>query len=379
MDHRDFQHAAPAFRTFCGAGSLRSLPRELDRVGARRTVIFCGASMRRQHADALERVQDAVGSRLVAVFDGVQAQSPLPSVRTGASVVRDTRADAVIAVGGGSAVVTARACIILVAEQADIRELCTRRMPDGRLQSPRLTAPKIPSWIVPTTPTTAYAKAGAAVRDPDTHERLALFDPKARAQGVFLDPILASTAPDALVRGAALDAFAMAVEALQSNFSDPLAEALLAHSLHMLAARLPRFHSSPHDSGERLELMVAALLAGEGSDHAGGGLAQALGHATGPRSSTSNGVVEAMFLPHAMRFNARATAAGLARVRQALGETTIDDLLRAIQIPRRLRDAGVTRDVLDEVAEQAMADWALTRSPLPATLHDVRAILKQAW
>ena len=62
-----------------------------------------------------------------------------------------------------------------------MRDLCTTRGPDGRLSSPKLLAPKIPNWVVPSTPITAYAKAGTAVRDPDTDERLALFDPKTRA------------------------------------------------------------------------------------------------------------------------------------------------------------------------------------------------------
>jgi alcohol dehydrogenase class IV len=57
--------------------------------------------------------------------------------------------------------------------------------------------------VVPSSPTTAYAKAGAAVRDPETGERLALYDPKARAQGVVLDPVMALTAPARLSWSAA--------------------------------------------------------------------------------------------------------------------------------------------------------------------------------
>ena len=67
-----------------------------------------------------------------------------------------------VAVGGGSSVVTARAATILLGEGRDVRELCTRREADGRLVSPKLAAPKLPQWVVPSSPTTAYAKAGAA-------------------------------------------------------------------------------------------------------------------------------------------------------------------------------------------------------------------------
>src|SRR5207244_5441849 len=127
-------------------------------------------------------------------------------------------ADAVIAVGGGSSVVTARAATILLGEGKDARELCTRRE-NGKLVSPKLAAPKLPQWVVPSSPTTAYAKAGAAVRDPETGERLALYDPKARAQGVVLDPLMALIAPPRLSWSAALTIFSMAVEGQRSRAS----------------------------------------------------------------------------------------------------------------------------------------------------------------
>ena len=57
-----------------------------------------------------------------------------------------------------------------------------------KLHSPKLLAPKLPQFIVPTTPTTAMVKAGSAVFDPATGERLALFDPKTRAHAIFIDP-----------------------------------------------------------------------------------------------------------------------------------------------------------------------------------------------
>lgn len=392
MSQPRLQHATPAFRTFCGDDALAALPRELARVGATRAVIFCGGSLVRRHPQALERVEAAIGDRLAGRFDGVREHSPLPSVEAGWNVLRDAGADAVIAVGGGSAIVTARAATILLAEAAEVRELCTRREADGRLTSPRLQAPKLPQWVVPTTPTTAYAKAGSAVRDSESGERLALFDPKTRAQGVFLDPQLALTAPELLAQGAGLNALAMAVEGLQSNFDDPLAEALLTQSLRMLARWLARLRQSPEDPEPRLRLMLAALLCGQGSDYAGGGLAQALSHAAGPRSDASNGVVETMLLPHAMRFNAPVTATGLGRIVEALHgptppeEPTLDravasvvKVLAELELPVRLRDVGVPHEALAAIAEHALDDWWLARAPRPANAEDVDAILRAAW
>ena len=387
-----FQHATPALRTFCGPDALAALPAQLDRLGLARVVILCDPSIPRSHGEELKRVESALGERLAARFADVEPHSPLPVVEAAGRLLAEARADAVVAVGGGSSVVTARAASILVAEKRDVRDLCTRREADGRLSSPRLSAPKLPQWIVPTTPTTAYARAGSAVRDPVTGDRLALFDPQTRAQGIFFDPALALTAPASLARSAALNAFAMAVEGLQAKTDDPLAEALLTHALSMLVESLPRLKSAPDDPDVRLRLMLAALLSGQGSEFTSGGLAQALSHAAGPRSTTSNGVVEALLLPHTMRYNAPVTGERLERIGKIVGGQSegstsspegavnaVELLLRSVGVPLRLREAGVAQDSLPEVIAHALEDWFITRVPRTVDRHDLEGLLNAAW
>lgn len=386
----EFQHATPAYRTFCGERALSSLPKELDRLNAARAVLFFGSSMR-AHPDALSRVEDALGARVVGHFDGVKEHSPVPSVQTAVQVLKDLEADAVIAVGGGSAVVTARAATILLAEGSQVRDLCTQRQPDGKMFSPKLSAPKIPQWVVATTPTTAYAKAGSAVRDPESGERLALFDPKTRAQGVFFDPVLALTAPVDLVIGAGLNAFSMSIEGLQTSVGDPLAVALLSQALRMLTMSLDQTRDRPDDPEPRLQSMAAALLAGQGSDFAGGGLAQVLSHAAGPRSSVSNGVIEAMLLTSVMRYNASVTSDGLSLVARAISPNFsrgadleqcnegVDTLLKRLNVPARLRDVGVARDSIPSIVGHARSDWALGRVPRAPEAEELTSLLEEAW
>jgi alcohol dehydrogenase class IV len=383
----NLRHVAPAFRTFCGDQALEALPRELKRVGSRRAVVISVAPLL-DHSEAMGRLHAALGERLIGQFDEVVEHSPLPTVEKARQFLAERKADAVIAVGGGSSVVTARAATILHAEQRDIRELCTQRSADGKLVSPRLDAPKLPVWVVPTTPTTAYAKAGAAVRNPATGERLALYDPKVRAQGVMLDPVMALTAPAQLAWSASLNVFAMAVEGLQSRQIDPLADALLCQALRMVVEWLPRLQEYPDDAQPRLNLMLAALMSGQGSDHTGGGLAQALSHAIGPRSSAPNGVVETLLLPYAMRFNAgvidhrAATLATILRPAKAGGPAVIEEIERLsadFGVPTRLRDIGVTEGGLVEATDHAMDDWAITASPRVPDRDDVLELLTSAW
>ena len=387
-----FQHTTPGFRTFYGTDCLGALAGELDRMGVSRAVIFCGASIAR-NGKALARVHAALAERCVGRFDGVREHSPVPTVEDGARALDRTQADAVVAVGGGSAVVTARASSILLAEGQDVRALCTRRTPEGRLTSPKLRAPKLPQWVIATTPTTAYAKAGSAVLDPGSGDRLALFDPKTRAQALFIDPELALTSPVHLAESASLNALSMAVEGLESDTDDPLAEALLRHALTLLAEWLPRLRAQPGNAEVRARLMLAALLCGQGTDYMGGGVTSVLGHSVGPRFRVANGLVNAIVLPHSIRFNAPATGERPAKVAHALGwtfadetrsgadraVTAVDGLLDQLQIARRLRDVGVPRGALSEVASHAMNDWFLARNPRRVDRSDVIELLQAAW
>lgn len=385
-----FRHPTPNFRVFAGSKALAAANRELDRLAVERVVVVTDPALVRE-GRALASVEAALGDAVVARFSDVAPHSPIPSVLSLVDLMSAESIDSVVVLGGGSAVVTARAAVIIHAEQRDVRDLCTHRDDSGRLVSPRLQAPKVPTWVVPTTPTAAYAKAGAAVRDPETGERLALFDPAARAQGVFFDPLAASTAPAGLVQSSSLNAFAMAVEALQANSHDPIADALLTHTLTLVNENLPAALQDSQSQDARLRLMTAAFLAGQGTDAVGGGLAQALAHSIGPRSRAANGVVEAILLPHTIRFNDVQDPVRLRRIAASLGShdlrdhssATVADLVAArladFQLTSKLRDIVDQRSDLDEAADHAMHDWAITQVPRTVSLADVHQLLDAAW
>ncbi|SDZ70854.1 Alcohol dehydrogenase, class IV [Variovorax sp. YR266] len=384
------QHFVPALRLFDGADSLAALHGELARVGSLRAVVFCGASLVREGA-ALDTVRRAMGDRCAGVFAGVKAHSPLDDVEVAVQELKRLRADAVVAVGGGSAVVTARAASILLAEPGDARDLCTVRNGDGALFSPRLQAPKLAQLVVPTTPTTATLKAGSAVLDPVDGKRLALFDPKTRAQAVFVHPDLLKTPPGTLVISAALNTLAMALEGLMSLAGDPFSDGLLMHATRLIAQGLAGMGTSD-EAAARSDLMFASLMCGHATDYTGAGIAIPLGHAVSARFHVDNGFANAILLPHVVRFNAQAAISGLAKLAAALGRPVreadpadaviqaLDQLLEQLCAPRRLRDIGVTRASLPELAEISMDDWFVQGNPRPVRdASELLSVLTNAW
>jgi alcohol dehydrogenase class IV len=382
-----FQHHIPELRLHCGDDALAALPRELDRLGCRRAVVFCGATLG-QPGSALDRVATVLGERMAGAFRGVRGHSPVDSVELGAGCLADAKADAVVALGGGSAIVTARAASILFAEGGRVADLASRIDADGRTQSPRLARPKLPQFVLPTTPTTACVKAGSAIHG-DDGERLALFDPKTRAHAVFVDHALLAETPEPLMLAAALNALAMAVEGLESDSGDPISDAQLMHALRLLVHELHGWKDDPqhaNDAPRRARLVLAAILCGRGTDQAGGGLASVLGHAIGHRSQVPNGIVNAIVLPHTLRFNRQATRDRQWKLRASLPDPTSDTIeaLEALFIelglPRRLRDTGLRRSDFDAVVRDAEKDHFLRRNPRridgPEQLH---ALLGVAW
>lgn len=379
-----FRHIAPEFRTYAGSRALSGLGSELRRASGERVVLIGSPSVVR-YPEPLHRLREVLEDRLVGEFWSVQEHSPEPIVRSAAELLADREADTVIAVGGGSAVVTSRAAVILLAEKRPARDLATYRGADGKMVSPRLDAPKLPIWVVPTTPTTAYAKAGSAVRDPATGERLALYDPKTRARGVVFDPGFAATAPAALVQSAALNALSLAVEGLHVEGADPLADSSLAHALRLSVQGIPRISGAPDG---RVELMAAALLSGQGSDFARGGVAQALSHTLGPLSTVANGVVESMLLPATTRLDAELSGAmAYPAIASAIGSEeqpeAVAGALRAfldlVGVPRRLRDIGIERDALPSVAEHGADDWFVAGRPSPPGRGTLLDLLRRSW
>lgn len=387
---RSFQHIDPALRVFGGSDCLKFLAREIERAGCHRAVVVCGRTF--AGSRQLDLLRSALGERCVGVYGGVRVHSPIPAVFEAADELQRLNADAVVVVGGGSAIVTARAASIVLAEGRDIAVLATSVDGKGNLSSPRLGAAKIAQFVVPTTPTTAIVKVGSAVLDPETGERRALFDPKTRAQAVFVVPEFLEAVPSAAIIGASLNTLVLAIEGLSSRTGDPFSDALLMHAARMSVENLDD-PTALADAGVRCALVFAAIMCGKGTDQTGAGMALALGHAIGTHYGLDNGVANAMVLPAVMRFNGDVARAGCEKLAAALnlpvaqGDALLASLIdrfarlfERLDIPCRLRDAGVPKDALPALASSVMGDWFLRNNTRPVqAAAQVEAVLTEVW
>lgn len=301
-----------------------------------------------------------------------------------AEALQSTRADSIVAVGGGSAFVTARAASILHGEGRPLHDLATRYAQDGAATSPRLHATKAPIIAVPTTPTTATGKAGTAVTVTGAGARLTMLDPQTRARTIILDPEYLAASPPALTRQASLNSLVMAIEGLCSARSHMFSDAVLAHAVRQLARLLPRFASGMDATEHRIEAALASLLVGEGTDSTGGGLTAALSHTIGHQLGAHNGTVDAVLLPHVLEHVppplsavALVTDALTCEPHQMTGR--LRDLLTPAAAPARLRDLGLDHGAIGDLAQEATQDFAYGRGPSRPATETVVSILRAAW
>ena len=383
-----------------GDGVLSRLGEEVDRARGRRAFVVCGRTVAHD-TDLPGRVEDALGERFAGLFDGVKAGSPLPSVESGVSMAAEAGADTIIALGGGSAVVTARAIVILLAEGGRAQDHATQYPPGHPPVSPRLMKPKIPNIVVLTTPTTAATRAGTAVVDPETGHRVELFDPKTRPSALFWDTGALLTAPPSLCISAAASCLSGVLGGLQSErLPNPLVEGDLLQSLRLMRENLPLVSASPEDGQARLDLCAAAYLSNRASDSGPGGRALgvtgALAHSLDTRyPECSHGAAYSILTAPGMRINMECNLAGQSRLASLLGLANDGDddrqaAERAVEwtgqtyldlgMPTMLRQVVVPQEGIEEIARDSMTDFAITRNVRPVrSPRDLEDLLRSIW
>lgn len=358
-----------------GPGALAGLKRVLASEGCSRPLVVTSPSVR---ASPWFDPMLASLSRPAVVCD-VLPHSPLPSVLALADHMRRGDVDAIVSVGGGSTMVTARAANILAHEAAGIDEICTKIAPDGTVRSPRMKGRRLPHLIVPSTPSTAATTAGAAVAVPGRRSRVSLYDLRCKATAVIVDSRVVEGTPGEIVRSSLFNAYAMAVEGLLASRATPATHGQLRAARRLLAQAVSQ--QAPKDTHARLELIDLALVVGEATATTGLGLVAGLSHTIGHHYAVDNGLVDAVLLPRVLRRAAQTQGRRTNKPELdllAMAEEA-ESLLAAAAAPVRLRDLGIPEGDLGAIAEDCRADiasWADRRGDPSA---EALVVLSSAW
>ena len=365
-----------------GDGAIADLGTMLSEMGSERAVIVTDPFLA-EKTDLLDRVQKAMGPRCAGAFTGVVPDPTAASMDAGAEQARSLQADALVSLGGGSAIDSAKAMAVVLSEGGQILDH------EGYHA---LTRPLLPHIAIPTTAGTGSEMTMVTVvKDPARGQKTFIGSHFLHPVLAVLDPSLTVGLPARLTAATGMDAMCHAVESLFSSLRQPFSDACALQAIEMIATHLPRCIEQADDLEARGQMLIAASLAGTAFSNAMVSLNHALAHSLGARFGIHHGTANAMLLPHTMRLFAEDAAEPLSRAARAMGIDTkaeqaaeataawMEQFLVRIGLTDRLADYSVTDANLEEIADMALADGSIIYSPRPIfETQEMVALLRKA-
>jgi maleylacetate reductase len=309
------------------------------------------------------RVRSSLGSRLAAEFTGVEPHVPRETVEAARALAKQHQIEVVVAMGGGSAMGVGKGIV-----SGEGRSLIA------------IPTTYAGSEMTPVFGTTDRAERRKTVRRDDAVlPKLVIYDPE-----VTLD-----LSPE-LTASTAINALAHCVEACYARDVNPLVPPVALDGIRRIVRALPLCITNGRNLDAREDLLTGAYLAGFSIANARMALHHGLCHVLGGRTGVAHGVLNAIVLPHVMRFNADAVPDTMSAIADAMGTGArtrdfaaaprgVAALVASLPVPQRLRDAGVQESVLDSVAAEAATNSTVQANPKPVTEADLRELLRAAW
>ena len=265
--------------------------------------------------------------------------------------------DSLIALGGGSSLDCAKGINFVLTN-------------GGRMQDywgfGKATRPMLPMIAIPTTAGTgSEAQSFALITDPQTHQKMACGDKKALCRLAILDPDLTLTQPPRVAAAAGIDAIAHAVETAACNQRNDVSRNLSRQAWLLLENAYEESLRNPGNAEARSNMLLGAHLAGAAIENSMLGAAHALANPLTALAGVVHGPAVGMMLPQVIRYNSsngQRPYADLADDSEALAQR-IESMLEAGNLPRRFSDAGVSADLLPELAKMAAQQWTATFNP----------------
>jgi alcohol dehydrogenase class IV len=332
----------------------------------------------------MKQVRAALGTARVEVFDRVLPNPDIDTVTDGLRVFLDVAPDAIVALGGGSPIDTAKTVRKFALEQG--HDL------------------KCGFYVIPTTSGSgSEVTSFAVVTDPTDHAKHALSSVDMLPEVAIIDPEAVRTAPPKLTADAGMDATSHAVEAYVAYCASDFSDAMAEKALRLILANLPRTYRDGDDMEAREHQHNAATMAGIAFQNAGLGIVHGMSHAIGGSFHVAHGRLNGILLPHVIAYNAGELGFGpngltpvarrYAELARAVGLTATTErnqvlaliarvvrLREELDMPATVSAAGVDKAgylaVVDDLAQTALADFCTLGNPVQPTIADLTRILK---
>ena len=398
-DHYSFEYRPATIRH--GAGTVADLGTELDRLGDSRALVVCGSTVGSTPA-VIDPVTEGLDDRLVGVFDEVSAAKRIGTAARAAERVHEESADAVVALGGGSSLDTAKVVSVLAAHDdptAAAERMADKQameVPDGDL----LDIVAIPTTL-PGADLSQVAGVTYGLTDDVPAEQQpsgGVGDARLMPAVVFHDPALLTETPNGVLARSAMNGFDKGLELLYASDRTPITDGVAVRGLRLLQGSLPEL---PDDADEAAlsDALKGIACAQYGVSTPRGyraSIIHAFGHALSRRYPIQQGVAHAIAAPHVLAYlfervdGRRDLLAEAFDVADAGGpEQTAAAVVEAVTavrdglgLPAQLRDVeGAERADFPELAAAVVEDSFMAAAPvgLDADAESLESVFAAMW
>ena len=369
-----------------GCGMLNTLPDRLKSLGGKRPFLVTDPGLRA--AGMVERIETLLASAglPLVVFDGVKPDSGSDLIMEAASRLRACDADAVVGIGGGSSLDTAKAVAAMgtnsgsILDYAGLHKIVNRPLPMVAIPTTAGTGSEVTLWSVFTDDGKKIkAAAGSVLLFPSV---------------ALCDPELTYELPAALTAATGMDALGHAVECFTNDACQAISAALALEAIGLIGRYLRTAVMNGRDRTARYAMMLASTMAGIAMNPTRLGLAHALAMPLGSWGfRVPHGAAIAITLPVVMAFNHLAQPERYVEVARALGEAVdqlpvregaarsfaaVRRLSQDIGIPAGLREFGLREEHIDAITAEAIKSGNIAVNPRRASAEDLRRILQEA-
>jgi alcohol dehydrogenase class IV len=396
-----FEHDYRGCEILYGRGRTSELSAVLADRGLGDALVVCGSNVG-ANDDLMDPIREGLGDRLAGVFDGTTPDKRVETAYDLLDKRAEVGADALVAVGGGSSLDTARQAATLDVDGRDLAELRADATegPEALGSLAPRSDPSLPVVVIPTTFAGADLSTGGSLKVLPADESATGQPVTVSGDGPMpvvdlADPALFETTPEPVLAGSAMNGFDKGIETPYASDATPVSDASAVHGLRLLADALPRVAGDrPESEAATDRAVVGALLVQLDRKIS---VIHAFGHGFARRYDVQQGDVHAVVAPHVLAYlfdevdaSRRALAAGLGvdtdgRGDDAVAEDVVDAVAAvrdALPVPDRLRDVPATDEAdLPAIAEYVVDDWCMDRAPagLDATPEAIEGVLRAAW
>ena len=317
------------------------------------------------------------------VYSDIKANPTIQNVQHGVQAFKDSGADYIIAIGGGSSMDTAKAIGIIIAnpEFEDVRSL------EGVAPTKK---PCIPIIAVPTTAgTAAEVTINYVITDVEKKRKFVCVDPHDMPIIAVVDPDMMSSMPKGLTASTGMDALTHAIEGYITKGAWEMTDMFHIKAIEIIARSLRGAVAGDKDGREGMAL--GQYVAGMGFSNVGLGIAHSMAHTLGAVYDTPHGVACAMMLPIVMEYNAECTGEKYREIARVMGVEGVDNMSQAeyrkaavdavkklsadVGIPAKL--AALKEEDLEFLAQSAFADACCPGNPKDTNVEDLKNLFRK--